>query len=124
VHLDGPRYTEKAMRKPWKIVTMFALFGVVVAAASYAYAAFDDYTKPMNGFRFALWTVSAILCPPQLIFAMCIDCEAIGWDGFIMYSIVGVLNAALYAAVGAIFVALRRRPSSERPAKCLVSLNV
>jgi hypothetical protein len=31
---------------------------------------------------------------------MCIDCEVIGWDGFIMYSIVAVLNAALYALVG------------------------
>lgn len=100
------------MRKPWKIITTFALFGLVVAAASYAYAGFDDYTKPMSGFRFALWTVSMVLCPTQFLFAGCIDCEVIGTGGLIMYSIVGVLNAALYAAVGAIFLRLRKRTES------------
>jgi len=58
------------MRKPWKIITTFALFGLLVAAASYAYAASDDYTKPMNGFRFAFWTSSMILCPPQFLFIL------------------------------------------------------
>lgn len=87
------------------------MFGLLFTAASYAYAAFDDYTKPMNGLRFALVTASMILCPPQLLFIRCIDCEVIGTSGLIMYSIVGVLNAALYAIIGAIFVRLRR-PSS------------
>ena len=101
------------MRKPWKTIAAFALIGLLVAAASYAYAAFGDYTKPMNGFRFALLTASMIFCPPQFLFILCIDCEVIGTDGLIMYSIVGVLNAALYAAVGAIFVRLRRGPRSD-----------
>lgn len=102
------------MRKASKIIAAFALFGLVVAAASYAFAAFDDYTKPMNGFRFALWTTSMILCPPQFLFILCIDCEVIETDGLVMYSIIGVLNAALYAAIGAMFVRLRRGPSSAR----------
>jgi len=100
------------MRQPWKIITSFAVFGLVVAAVSYAYAAFDNYTGPMNGFRFAFWTASMILCPPQFLFIGCIDCEVIGTDGLIMYSIVGLLNAALYAAVGAMFVRLRKRAES------------
>ena len=100
------------MSRPWKIITTFSLFGLAVAGASYAYAVFDDYTKPMNGFRFVLWTISMILCPPQFLFVLCIDCEVIGTGGAIMYSIVGVLNAALYAVIGAIFLRLRRRPSS------------
>ena len=66
----------------------------------------------MNGFDFALMTVSVILCPTQLIFVMCIDCEVIGWDGFILYSIIGGLNVALYALVGAAFAAMRQKPSS------------
>ena len=86
--------------------------GLVIAAASYGAAAFDDYTKPMTGFRVALWMISMILCPPQLLFVLCIDCEVIGMGGFIMYSIIGVLNAALYAVVRSFFVALRRGRSS------------
>jgi hypothetical protein len=102
------------MRKPWKTIAGFTLLGLAVAAASYAYAAFYDYTKPMNGFRLALAVVSVILCPPQLLFGFCLDCEAIGWGGFVMYSIIGVLNMALYAVIGAVVVGLRKRPDPSR----------
>jgi hypothetical protein len=87
-------------------------FGINRETASYAYAAFYDYSKPMNGFDLAVSAVSAILCPPQLLFVMCIDCEVIGWDGFIMYSIIAVLNAALYAVIGVIAVAGRKGADS------------
>ena len=89
-------------REPWEIIVGFALLGLVIAAAAYAYAAFYNYGKPTNAFDIAMMFVSVILCPPQLIFAMCLDCEVIGWDGFTMYSIIGVLNAALYAIIGKI----------------------
>jgi hypothetical protein len=60
----------------------------------------------------ALWMISMILCPPQLLFVLCIDCEVIGMGGFIMYSIIGVLNAALYAILGSVLLGLRRGRSS------------
>jgi hypothetical protein len=97
------------MRKPWKTIVGCALLGLAMAALSYAYAAFYDYTKPMNGRDLAAMAVSVILCPTQLIFAFCIDCEVIGWDGLIMYSIIGVLNAALYSVIGAVVVGLRKK---------------
>jgi hypothetical protein len=97
------------MRKSWKTIVGFALLGLAIAGACYAYAAFYDYTKPMNGTKVALTTTSAILCPPQLLFAFCIDCEVIGWGGFTMYSIIGVLNAALYAAIAAVIVGFRKK---------------
>ena len=100
---------QRIWRKPWRTVVVFALLGLAIAAASYAYAAFFDYTKPMSVFDSAVIFVSVILCPPQLLFATCIDCEVIGWDGFVMYSIVGVLNAALYAAIAACVVGLRKK---------------
>jgi hypothetical protein len=62
----------------------------------------------MNGFDFTLVAISVILCPPQLLFASCIDCEAIGWGGFIMYSIIGGLNAVLYAVIGFTLSMLRK----------------
>jgi hypothetical protein len=100
------------MRRGRKTIIGFALLGLAIAAICYAYAAFYDYTKPMNGLRFAMVGLSMILCPPQLLFAACIDCEVIGRVGFIMYSIVGVLNTALYAAIGSVVVRLRKK--SER----------
>ena len=100
------------MRKPWKTIVGFALLGLAIAALSYAYAAFHDYTKPMNGRDLLAMVVSLILCPAQFFFAFCIDCEVIGWDGFIMYSIIGVLNMAIYAVAGGIVVSLRKGENS------------
>jgi len=101
------------VHKPRETIVGFTLLGLTIAALSYAYAAFDDYTKSMNGLRFAVWTVSMILCPPQLLFTFCIDCEVIGWGGFIMFSIIGVLNTALYALIGFIVVSWRKDSSSQ-----------
>ena len=98
------------MRKPWRTIACFALLGVAIAGASYAYAALFDPNKPMTGFHFVLTLVSVILCPPQLLFATCIDCEVTGWDGFIMYSIIGALNAGLYATIGVAVVGLQKKP--------------
>ena len=58
--------TGVAMRKSWKTIVGFALLGLAVAGACYAYAALYDYSKPMNGFDFTLTTISMIVCPPQL----------------------------------------------------------
>jgi hypothetical protein len=99
------------MRKRLKTILGFAVFGLAMSALSYAYAAFRNYSKPMNGLDFAATTVSVVLCPAQLLFAMCIDCEAIGSDGFILYSIIGVINMAIYAVVG-VFVSLGRGQAS------------
>ena len=82
-------------RDPWPDASVpVNKLALATAAASYAYALFHDYSKPLN----VLDIVSTVLCPPQFIFFMCIDCET-GWGGFTMYSIVGVLNIALYALI-------------------------
>lgn len=96
------------IRRPWKTIVGAALLGLAVAAGAYAYAAFFDYSKPTTGLDAALIIVSLVLCPPQLVLRFCMDCEVIGWNGFIMYSIVGILNAALYALIGFIVSALRK----------------
>ena len=101
------------MRSSWKTIIGFALLGLVIAAICYAYAAFYDYTKPMNALTFAIGAISMILCPPQFLLVACIDCEAIGLDGFIVYSIIGILNAALYSVIGALVGRLRKTKSSE-----------
>lgn len=101
------------MRKPWQIIVGSAFLGFAIAGVSYAYAALHDYAKPMNAFDFTLVVLSMVLCPPQLLFAACIDCEVIGWGGFIMYSIVGALNAGLYAVIASIVLSLRKSKANR-----------
>jgi hypothetical protein len=100
------------VHKRRKTIVVFALLGLAIAALSYAYAAVYDYTKPTNGLDVAVQVISLILCPAQLFFAFCIDCQVIGRDGLVMYSIIGVLNTAIYTLVGFLVVALREKPNS------------
>jgi hypothetical protein len=85
------------MRQPTKAIVISASLGLIAAGVSYLYADLYDYTVPMNGIRLTIQWILLVLCPPQFLFVMCIDCEVIGWGGVILYSIVGALNAALYA---------------------------
>ena len=100
------------MRSSWKTIVGFALLGLVIAGACYALAATHDYSKPWTGLDSMLVWLSVIVCPTQLIFASCIDCEATGWDGFIQYAVIGFLNTGLYALLGAVIARLRK-PSAE-----------
>ena len=102
-------YTSFVMRKSREIIFAFALLGVAIAGVCYGFAAFHDYSKPWTGLDSALTLLSVIVCPPQLIFAFCIDCEVIGWNGFIQFAIIGILNTALYAGVGAVVARLRKK---------------
>jgi hypothetical protein len=97
------------MPKSRKIVFGFALLGLAVAGVCYAFAALHDYSKPWTGLDSSLTLLSVIVCPPQLIFAFCIDCEVVGWNGFVQYAIIGLLNTALYVAVGAVVASLRKK---------------
>jgi hypothetical protein len=99
------------MWKPWNSVPGFAALGLTFAGASYLWA-FLDYSKPMGLFSFLVTSLSIILCPAQLFFVMCIDCEVSGWDGFTTYSIIGLLNTVLYAAIGYMVLAARKKADS------------
>jgi hypothetical protein len=102
------------MHKSTKTILGFAFLGLAIAAgACYLYAAFYDYSKPMNGADATIGIISVILCPPQLLFGFCIDCEVIGFGGVIMYSIIGILNAALYALIGFMVLKLRKGAASR-----------
>ena len=106
------------MGKPWNSVPGFAVLGLTFAGASYLYAVFSDSSQPMSLVSFLATSLSIILCPAQLFFVMCIDCEVNGWDGFTMYSIIGLLNTVLYAAVEYLVLAARKKTEStdgEKP---------
>jgi hypothetical protein len=95
------------MRRPLKIVG-FALGGVLIAAAIYAYSRFHDYTKPPNAFDTALGIVSFLLCPPSLLSILCIDCEVGTQAGLELFSFIALLNGGFYAALGVIVLRYRK----------------
>jgi len=103
------------MRKPWQVILGSALFGFAITAISYVYYDSVDYTKPMNGIKFWLATMFLVLCPPSLLSVLCIDCEVGTGAGIFMFSIIGLLNSGLYAALGAAYLVFRKetRPSVE-----------
>ncbi|MGB6823157.1 MAG: hypothetical protein WBE21_13845 [Candidatus Acidiferrales bacterium] len=101
------------MRKPWKIIVGLAVLGFAVTACFYLIGTYHDYTKltPLDD---VLALANIILCPPILLFFWCIDCEYGTPGGVMMYLIMpGLLNAALYAAIG--LVIAFRGPRSSSP---------
>ncbi len=100
------------MNKRSRLIVGYAFLGLIIAAAYYMDAVIRDYSKPMGAMATILWILSLVVCPPSLLFAWCLDCEVIGWTGVVIYSIIGVLNAALYAAVGAAVTAWRKQRES------------
>ena len=90
-----------AIRARWKIIAGFAVLGFAVTACFYALNTYHDYTKPFGSLDAVSGLANMILCPPVLLFVWCIDCEYGTPAGLQIFLImVGLLNAALYAAIG------------------------
>ena len=87
------------MQNPRRVAVLCAFMGLVVAVASYLYAAslhgWDEFKGPPR-----LLAISLVLCPAQLFLA---------WDGPVMCSLIGILNSALYALIGFGIANLRRK---------------
>ena len=97
------------MRRRWRTIIGFAALGLLVALVLYVRALVYDYTKPISPIDQALGIASFIFCPPTLLLVLCIDCEITGWDGLFIFTIIGFLNAALYAGIAAALVGLRNK---------------
>jgi len=94
-----------------RVIGAFALLGFVIAGVCYMEDILRDYTQPMTWLRMAGFLLSLLLCPPQLPFIFCIDCEVVGWSGLVMYTFIGGLNAGLYALIGVLLTS--RRPETR-----------
>jgi hypothetical protein len=93
------------LRKNWKTVLRFALAGAVVTAVFAAYEVLFDPSGHS--------TIAALLCvafcPPSLLSVPIIDAE-IGTGAFyFVFSIVALLNAALYGFAVTLILHLRRK---------------
>ena len=96
-----------------RTILRFGIVGLLVGVVCGIYAAMVDSSHGV-GLFFGL--ISLVACPPQLLFAFCIDCEVTGWGGLIMYSIIAVLNFVLYSVFGFFVTSLRKhsRPTDSR----------
>ena len=103
------------MSKGRKLTIGLALVGLAIAIACFVYGEFLDYSRPPNRLDFVVTLVGSMLCPPSLLSLLCIDCEAGTWMGVEMWSVIGLLNAALYGGIG--LVIGRRMGSSVRVEK-------
>ena len=96
------------MSKDWRIVFRFAALGLAIAAGIYTYFAF--FAVRSTDLDILVGEVSLILCPPSLLCLWyCGHDVATGFAAAI-WSVIGPLNAALYALIGAAYVGLRKKP--------------
>jgi hypothetical protein len=93
----------------WKVILGAAVAGFAMTAVFVAYQVVTDtYPKPPEPNMLAI-LLFVILCPPSLLSVPIIDAE-IGTSGFyFVFLIVALLNAALYGAVAALVLRLRKK---------------
>ena len=98
-----------AVREWWKTIGGFAAVGFAITVCFYVLWTYHDYGKTFGPLDFVLYAANVILCPPILLFSLCIDCEY-GTPAGVEANLitVGLLNTALYAMIG-IAVAVARR---------------
>jgi hypothetical protein len=91
--------------KDWRLITRLGVFGLVVAALILL------YVNLSGEFDSTLYTAFAILCPPSLLCAFSPFSEAIKDKGsfYAIWSLIGITNSGLYAAIGAAVVGLRKK---------------
>ena len=89
-----------------KTVRGLALCGFLIAVALGVYSSFHTVSPSPTTLEVALGLVTFILCPPSLLFVLCIDCE--GAQQLIMWAVIALINCGLYAAVGFLIVWVRR----------------
>jgi hypothetical protein len=84
----------------------FVAVGLAVAVILYF-----QWSAPTAGGRVGrrddvVMIVLSLLCPGRWMFAMCIDCKIGSSPGLFFFSIIAVVNALAYGALGAIVAAL------------------
>src|SRR6266849_8014944 len=96
------------MSKDWRTILGFTAVGLGITVAFVAYQVLTDSSPPPPP-NIPLLLIFMVLCPPSFLTIPLIDVE-IGSEGFYpLWSVVALMNAVLYAIVGAAYVGLRKR---------------
>jgi hypothetical protein len=96
------------MDKDWRTILRFSVIGLAISAGFFAY--FEN--NPSSASSIARWIRGAaiVLCPGSWALPAAIASEPESKDYVLMWVIIGMVNPAVYAVVGAAFVGLRKRP--------------
>lgn len=99
-------------RKRRRLMIGLAALGMAIAAIIWAYSELAD-SSPPRPFNLPLWSVFIILCPPSLLTIPLIDVEPGSIDFAITWLVIGLLNSALYAVIGAVVGRFRWKSDRE-----------
>jgi hypothetical protein len=88
------------MKKNWKRNFRFGLLGLAIAFFFVVYQLGSDQWLP-SPLNVSLMVLFMVLCPPSLLSIPIIDAEVGTSFFYVIWSIIGVLNAVLYMAIAA-----------------------
>jgi hypothetical protein len=101
------------MSKDRHTIFRFAATGFGIAVIFVILQVVADYLPPGAALSNLLFAICVILCPPSLLMIPLIDVET-GTGGFyIIWVVLALLNAGLYAGVGTAYVGMRQKRSGE-----------
>jgi hypothetical protein len=95
------------MSKDWRIILRFAAVGFGIFVVWVVYQMLTD-PSPWSQLNNILSIIFMILCPPVLLTFPLIDVEIGDGGSYAIWTVVALLNAGLYAVIGAAYVGLRK----------------
>jgi hypothetical protein len=97
------------MSKDRRAIFRFAAVGLGIAVVWIVYQMLAN-PSPWSPLNNLLSVIFVILCPPVLLTFPLIDVEIGDGGSYAIWTVLALLNAALYAAIGSAFVRLRKEP--------------
>ena len=109
---DAEKKTEEFVSKDRSTILRCAAVGVGITVVWVIYHALVN-PSPWSPLTSLLSVIFVILCPPVLLTFPLFDVE-IGPGGFfVVCMVVALLNAAFYAAIGSVYVGIRKKRERE-----------
>lgn len=102
------------MKRP--LLIRFGLIGFVITVGIYAAQAVLPYSEIPSRTEIVVGIVSLTLCPPGLLTVPFFDIDPLSVSGAVLWLIIGLINSALYVAIGALaasFFANRRKARQQ-----------
>lgn len=108
-------WREIAVSKHHRLTVGLAVVGLAITVVLFVYGEFRDYSRPPNRLDDVFVILGVIFCPPSLLQLLCIDCEAGTSAGVFMWSVIGLINVALYVGIGLVIERFRGRSDRTTP---------
>ena len=100
------------MNRDRRTIFRFAVVGVGMPAGWVVYQVLVN-PSPWSPVTSLLPMIFVILCPPCLLTFPLIDVEIGDGGSYVIWVVVALLNAALYAAIGSAYVGIRKKREGQ-----------